>query len=137
MALQLLDVDDVFEVKDSDLDGVQDGDADAIYVLRKLIPEKTRSIRKAHTKHARNGRTGVMEATTDEEAIQDALIDYVLTDWRGITLKGQPAPCDRFHKVNGLDPVRKSGILVAAGMNQHARTQEERAESFRVPASLL
>ncbi len=131
MGVQLLDGDESLDVKDSELEGVDSGDPETVYVARRLTSEVIRRVRKLHTNTKRNRRNGSMETDTDDEAVQDDLLDYALTDWRGPTLKGQPAPCTRFNKINGLDAVRKAALLIAAGVNRLTSAPEEREASFR------
>lgn len=133
MALHLMSDGDQVEVADKDLPGVTDGDPDVHYTVRKLSPETHRKIVKAHSKSEFVRGVGRVERP-DTDAITDDLIDYVLVGWRGVLLKGEPAPCTRELKLQGLDWERKRALLEKAGANEITRAPERRAESFHPPA---
>lgn len=135
MALQLIDADDRFDVKDSDLPGVVGGDPDTTYTLRPIAVDDHRRITKERTKQVPNRRTHQNEPVTDFDAVNDDVLDFVLVDWSGILFRGQPVPCAREHKLK-LDGPRRIALSNLAGMNQIRRAPEVRAESFREPASV-
>lgn len=129
MAVALIDTSERIEVRDSQL-GVPDGDGDTVYVLNPMDVETYRKIVKEHTTRF-NRRSHQKEP--DPEAVADAIFDYVLADWRGIVLRGQPVPCTWEFKAK-LDAARRAALLDFAGMNQVQRSPEETGESFRSPA---
>jgi len=135
MAVQLLDSDDRIAVKDSELTGVTDGDPETTYLIRPIAVDDHRRIVKAHTTDVVNRRTHQKEPQVDWAAVNDDILDFVLVDWTGIHLKGQPVACSREYKLK-LDGVRRQALADVAGMNQIARAPEVRAESFREPADL-
>jgi hypothetical protein len=143
MPIQLLDDSAEVEVLDSDL-GVPDGDAETIYTLRVLSPQKYRAFAKAHSKKRPTGGRG-MEDYLDVEAFSDAMWDYVLKDWNhgAVLWKGQPVAADDLVTLsNGktakakfqIDGPRKTALLDKAGMNAVIPTAEDQVQSFR-PAS--
>jgi hypothetical protein len=133
MALQLLNEDARFEVKDSDLDGIDGGDPETVYTVRQIPPHVNREIGRRHTTRPINRKTGTREEVVDWPSYIDDMVDYALVGWAGILHNGQPAPCDRQFKAL-LDGPRKAAILGLAGHNQRAG---DRAESFRGPAPVL
>lgn len=133
MAVQLIDPDDRIPVKDSELPGVANGDPGTTYTLRPISVNDHRRLSKENTKTAINRQTHMGEAVIDYEALNDDILDFVLLDWSGILLKGQPAPCIREHKLR-LDGARRAALSGVAGMNQIQRAPEVRAESFRQPS---
>ena len=133
MALNLLSEDDQFEVCDKDLPGITDGDPEVFYTVRKLTPATHRRIVKQHTKPVFERGVGKVDKT-DGFAATDDILDYVIVGWRGVLLKGEPAPCTRELKLGGLDFERKKAIVDLAGMNDIARDPERRAESFPATA---
>lgn len=133
MPVKLQDPDELITVKDSQLPGVTDGDPDTSYTLRPISVEDHRRLQKEYTKDVINRRTHQREPQIDFEALNDAVLDFVLRDWVGILDKGQPAPCTLAHKLR-LDGVRRVALSAVAGMNQVERAPEVRAQSFREPA---
>lgn len=133
MALHLMREDDQFEVCDKDLPGIPDGDPEVFYTLRKLTPGKHRAILKGHTKPEFQKGVGRVDKT-DGFAAMDDIVDHVIVSWRGVLIGGQPAPCTRELKLDGLDLDRKKALVDRAGMNEIAREPERRAESFQASA---
>lgn len=129
MAIELNREDAEITVCDKDLSGVADGDPDVSYTIRKLTQPIHRKILKQHTSHEFVRGVGRQEKF-DAQAITDDLLDYVLVGWSGVLLKGEPAPCTRDWKLNGLDVDRKRALIDKAGMNEIARVPEVRAASF-------
>lgn len=134
MARELMTEDDQVEVCETDLTGLADADPDVFYTIRKLTPQVHRQIIKKHTKTTGFERGVGKVEKTDGFAATDDIVDYVLVGWRGMLLKGQPAPCVRDLKLAGLDLDRKKAIVDRAGMNEIARAPERRAESFQESA---
>src|SRR5262245_46155790 len=117
MPVQLLDEDKPLTVKDSDLPDITDGDDGTTYTVRQITPEKSKEIRKKHTTHPINRRTGVREELVDADAVLDDTIDHILTGWSGIVHKGKPVDCTREMKLL-LDYPRKTALVIVAGGNQ-------------------
>lgn len=130
MARQLQTDDATFEVRETELDELPDPDPEVVYVLRELTTKKWRELNRAHTRRVPNKRTGRMEDVQDAEAFADALVDYVIADWRGIVSGGQPADCTPENKLR-LDGVVKSALVGRAGLTQIVREPEHREQSFR------
>lgn len=133
--LHLIDPDEPIIVKDSEIPGVRDGDPETTYTLRPIASDDHRRLTKQHTK---KGIDPVSRATVEEidfEALNDATLDFVLVGWSGILIKGEPAPCVLANKKR-LDGVRQRALQNLAGMNQIARLEEVRAESFREPSDV-
>lgn len=133
MAREVLSDDDLIWVHETELAGVTDADPDISYQIRKLTPTKHREIVKKHTKPVFERGVGRVEKT-DGYAAMDDIVDHVLTDWRGILLRGEKCPVTRDWKLQGLDLDRKKAIVDRAGMNEIAREPERRAESFPATA---
>jgi len=133
MARALLD-DSVFPVREEELNTGIPIDKDAVYYLRAIDSETARRLWKAHTKQIPNPRTHQREQVTDTPALQDALLDYCIVRWDGISNGQQPAACDLEHK-------RQLPILVQAALIDRAQagqvTPEEKAASFRQPAPVV
>ena len=129
MPIELNRDDAEIQVCDKDLPGVVDGDPDVFYTLRKLTKPTHRKILKAHTTNEFVRGVGRQEKV-DYDAVTDDLLDYIVIGWKGVLLKGEPAPCLREWKVNGLDVDRKRALIDKAGMNDVARAPEVRAVSF-------
>lgn len=127
MALKLQTGDDTTDVCDADL--VADGDKEAVFTVRHLTVQKNREIVKQHTKQISNRRTHQMDDVTDWEAVADAQFDYVLVDWKGVYVNGEPVPCTKDYKAL-VDGARRTALMVKAGMNEVAAAAEVRAESF-------
>lgn len=137
MAKTLRAADEEFTVTDKQL--LQDGDKDTTYTLRRLTRETHREIQRRHTVKVTNKRTHQREDQTDWAAVTDDLVDHVIVAWAGVLYGGQPAPCDRAHKML-LDAPTTDAILERAGLNEITGTgeeaQEARAASFREPGSV-
>lgn len=131
--LNLIDPEEPLVVTDSELPGVRDGDPFTTYTLRPLSVEDHRRLLKECTKIGIDPLSRQKTEEVDFEALNDATLDFVLTAWTGILLKGEPAPCTRANKLK-LEGGRQRALQNLAGMNQIARLGEVRAESFRQPA---
>lgn len=100
MARQLLQEDNVFPVRESELELTIPPDPDAIYYLRALTREVSRAIVKRHTRQVPNRRTHQKDDVTDVYTVSDDLLDYAIVKWDGVTNgTGGPAPCDLEHKL--------------------------------------
>jgi NAD-dependent oxidoreductase involved in siderophore biosynthesis len=131
MPRQLQSDDYTFEVKETELDDVQDADPQVVYVLRELTTKKWRELNKTHSRKMPNKATKRMEDVVDQEAFADAIVDYVLVDWRGIVERGgNPAPCTTENK-HRLDGVLKAALVGRAGLSQIVQASEARDASFR------
>jgi hypothetical protein len=131
MALELLNEEQRVEVADTALDGlIGPADADVFYTVRPIPIELNRQMRRKHTKVSRPN--GIREETFDESGFYDDALDYVLVEWRGLTVHGQPAPCTRENKVKGLDGHRKNALLILSGINRPQMVAEARERSFRI-----
>lgn len=131
--LQLIDPDVPITVADSELDGIKQGDPETVYHLRPISVDDHRRLSKQNTKDGIDPESRQVVKTIDFEALNDDLLDFCLTGWSGILLKGEPAPCSRENKLK-LDGARRVALTNRAGMNQIARVGEDRAASFRQPA---
>ena len=130
MARVLLSADDRIEVRDSDL-GLPDGDPDTVYILRPLTTEVHRDLVRAHTTYVLNKITHQKEPKRDDDAIVDAMYDYVLVDWRGVIGSDhQPVACTPASK-RGLGTVIRAALLERAGLNQIESVEAADAASFR------
>ena len=125
MALQLKTESHTWWVTDKDV-FPSGGDSETKYEIRRLTLDKYREIAKSHTKRANYRKPEYR----DEEATQDDLFDYVLVNWSGVVIDGQPVPCEWEHK-RLLDVPRRVALLDLAGMNEIAAEEDARAESFR------
>ena len=135
MARQLHD-EAPFEVKESDLQGIDEVDKDTVYTLRPLTTQKFRELQKKNTKNVLNKRAGRMEPQLDGETLADDLIDHVIADWRGILSKGQPAECSRDNKLR-LDGQVKQALIGVAGLNRIEAMPEEREQSKSGSSAVL
>lgn len=135
MARQLHD-DSTFEVKEVDLQGIDEADKDTAYTLRPLTTAKFRELQKKNTKQVLNKRAGRMEPQLDGETLADDLIDHVIAGWTGILSKGQPADCTRENKLK-LDGQVKQALIGVAGLNRIEAIPEEREQSKSGPADVL
>lgn len=135
MPRQLHTEDATFEVCETDLPEIPEADGTVFYTLRELTTAKWREIRRANTTKRPNKQTRQMEAVLDEEAFSDDLVDYVLTDWRGILDRGQPAPCTRENKLR-LDGPIKAALVGKAGLTQIVQEPQHREQSFRPTADV-
>lgn len=133
MPVQLLGDENRITVADNQL-GIDGGDPDTTYTVRQIPPHVNRALSKKHTETPINRQTGHREQNVDQLALIDDLLDYALVEWSGIQLGGVDVDCTREHKLC-LDYPRKAALIGVAGLNQV--TQAAKAESFRVPPSVL
>lgn len=75
---------------------------------RRFSSETLKQIRKRHTKHSRNRQTGMMTPETDEDAVNDDLIDYIITGWDNVKspTTGDAVPCNRENKLKLPGPIK-------------------------------
>lgn len=132
--LQLIDGES-FEVRDSDVPGLVNGDPETTYTLRTIGVDDHRRLRVANTTYVPNPRTLAKEPVVQLEALNDDILDFVLQGWTGILVRGEPAACTREYKLK-LDGARRVALCDLAGMNRIARAPEVRADSFREPAGV-
>jgi hypothetical protein len=136
MPRQLQSDDYTFEVKETELDDVTDADPSVVYVLRELTTRKWRELNKAHSRKVPNKVTRRLEDVVDPEVFADALVDYVLIDWRGIVERGgKPAPCTPENKQR-LDGIIKAALVGRAGLSQIVTAEANRDNSFRTTENM-
>lgn len=136
MPRQLQSDDYTFEVNETELDDVTDADPSVVYVLRELTTRKWRELNKAHSRKVPNKVTRRLEDKTDPEVFADALVDYVLIDWRGIVERGgMPAPCTPENKQR-LDGIIKAALVGRAGLSQIVTAEANRDNSFRTTENM-
>lgn len=136
MPRQLQTDDATFEVRETDLDEITDPDPDVVYICQELTTRRWRELNRQYTKRVPNKLTRRMDEQLDSEAFADALVDFVVQDWRGIVEPGgAAAPCTRENKLR-LDGAIKSALIGRAGLTQIVREPEDRAQSFRSPAAV-
>lgn len=133
MAVQLLD-DSTRPVKDSELP-IPDGDPNTTYFIRSITKHKYREVFKKHTKRVPDKQSRAMVDQTNSTAVADELFNYALADWSGVTLHGEPVPCNDETRAM-LDSVRTAAILDVAGIGAVQGAPEQKKESFREPASV-
>lgn len=120
-----------FEVREDALDDLQHADPDVVYICRELTTTKWRELQRQHTRKVLNKATKQMENVTDNEAFSDAIVDYVLMDWRGIVERGgAAAPCTTGNKLR-LDGVVKAALVGKAGLSQIVEGAAIKETSFR------
>lgn len=135
MPRQLHTEDATFEVAETEIADIPEPDPSVVYVLRELTTHKWRELKRQHTTRRPNKQTRQMEDVLDDEGFSDALVDYVLVDWRGIVDRNGPADCTRENKLR-LDGVIKSALVGHAGLTQIVKEPEQQAQSFRSPAGV-
>ncbi len=128
MAISLLSSGKQITVKDNELEGVQNGDADTSYTVRQVDPERVRALRIRHTKPVFS-RGGVREDKVDHDAFVDDMLDEILIGWSGVLDGGTDAACTREHKLM-LDFPRKMALISLAGSNE-VQKQAAKESSFR------
>lgn len=130
MARQLLVEEDVFEVRESELD-IPGPDMDVVYYLRPITSAMARKVMQKHTKFSRrNGET------RDDMAIHDEMLDYTIAKWDGMNYRGSDAPCTLENKKR-LPPPIQGAIIDRAQMGSDSKPdddQEDKEDSFRKPA---
>lgn len=133
MARQLLNA-DTFEVKETDLELEIPADPEARYTLRPLTTLAAREIGKKYTRQEFNRQTHRRESIIDQEALNDAIVDYVIVGWSGVSVGAEgPAPCTVENKLKLPVPLQRA-LLDQAQVGDSA---EVRAESFRQPARVV
>lgn len=125
MARQLL-TDDTFEVKETDLALDIAPDPDAVYVLRALSSEAARRLAKPFTRVEFSRAEHRKIEVIDTQGLNDAIIDYVIVNWRGVI-----GECSQANKLRLPVPVQKA-LLEKAQEGQGSA--EVRAASFRESA---
>lgn len=116
---------EMFQVREADLDLVGDVDEEAVYTLRPLSLKQVTEFQKRHTK-----RKGVRE-TTDTWAAHADTLDYILVEWEGWLLNGEPCPCTREYKLKLPAPIQNE--LISRALNYYG-PEVDRAAAFRQPA---
>lgn len=128
MSRKLISEDAVFPVRETELELSIPMDPEAVYYLRPLTVEAARSITKQHTRQIPNRRTHQKDDKLDQIAAQDALLDYVIVKWEGVSNGTDKAPCDLAHKL-------KLPIDIQVALLDRAQIGEaDKAQSFRQPA---
>lgn len=127
MAVELLDGDKEITVRDCDLRGVDDGDAETTYTVKQIPNQVRKNAQKKHSKMVKG------QYVIDNEAIVEELLEYALVRWTGIQHKGKDAPCESVYK-QALDPIRKAALIGVAGFNRIAQDAADKEDSFRSPA---
>ena len=136
MSRQLQTEDATFDIRETDLEEIPEADGEVVYTLRELTTKKWRELHKQHTRKVLNKATRRLEPELDGEAFSDALVDFVIADWSGITERGgAPAPCTRENKLR-LDGVLKSALVGSAGLTQIVQEPEDRDQSFRATSDV-
>ncbi len=130
MARTLLN-DQIFPVRESELELTIPADPDAVYHIRAITVDVVREVSKRHTRQVPNKVTHQREEVTDKAAVYDELLDYCLTAWEGMT--GNP-PCDQSNK-RLLPPAVQAALVERAQIGQV--TPEAKAASFREPADVV
>lgn len=127
----LLKADATFTVAEADIPGITEPDKDVTYTLRPITRAQMTQIAERHTKREVSRQTRQMVDVTDHEAVGSDMLDYCLIGWAGITLDGEPAPCTREWKLQGLTmPVQAA--IVAFCLD--ARGEVAQQASFRATA---
>lgn len=131
MAIRLTQAGEKITVNDVDL-AVPNGSEGVSYTLNLITKKDYDEIVQKHTKRKPNKFTRQMEEVTDYNAVADDLTDRVLDSWTGVIVgdEGEPAPCDRAHKIS-LDLVRRRALHDQAGLSQVIDADEQKASSFR------
>lgn len=131
MARQLIEADKVFPVKESDLELSIPIDPEVTYYLRPLPIEKLRALTKEHTRPVWNKRTHQRDEETDNVALANASLDYVIDRWEGVKENGVDAPCTLERKLRLPDEVQNALVSLA---RQGSVSREDKAKSFRESA---
>ena len=137
MALLVRDETERLDVADSKLEGVDDGDPETVYTIRPLTQRIIDDIRARHTRSVLNKVTHRKESVTDDRAMAEDLLDYLLVSWSGVLFKAsrEPVPCTKDYKIQALAGTRVEALFKLAGINEVERA-EVRAASFRTTASV-
>lgn len=118
-------------VKETDLDLSIAADPEASYTLRPLTVSKVREIAASFTRQEFDKRMHRKVSVSDDVAINDALLDYAIENWAGVSNGANPAPCDLAHKLQLPVEVQRA-IIERAQVGESSA--EVRAQSFRGPA---
>jgi hypothetical protein len=129
VARQALDESEPQWVDEADLVG--DADPEARYLIRSISIDRARAISKEHTREVLNRRTHQKDEKRNNDATNDAMLDYALVDWQGVEAKGAALPCDGLANKKRLPGFVIAAIVEYACAGAAPRTPEERAESFR------
>jgi hypothetical protein len=98
-----------------DADLVPDGDKDVTYIVRPLTAQAAARLRQ------RSGRSS-------EELIY-AMLDHCLESWTGVNVDGQPADCDKAHKI--MLPLNVASAIVDRAAERVVSQEAQQRESFR------
>ena len=131
MARNLLTPDEVFQVRETDLDLDITPDPEAVYWLRPITTDVARRFTKKHTQKVPNRRTHQRDEETNKIAVNDDLLDHAIARWEGVSDNGQPAPCDLAHKLMLPVDVQRA-ILELAQVGGG-----DKSASFRQPDGVL
>lgn len=130
MARRLLNADEVFPVRESDLELAMPLDKQTVYYLRPITVEQVREIQRRNTRQVPNRRTHRKDDVVDDEAAANEVLDVCIVRWEGVTDNGQPATCDLAHKL--LLPSEIQVALVQLAQIGQV-SPEAQAASFRQP----
>lgn len=74
---------------------------DSILILRRFDSQVYKEIEKKHTVRKKHFRSGQMIEDSDSFAINEDLLDYMLTDWKDVKspTTGEDVPCTRENKI--------------------------------------
>ena len=113
-------------VSDDERNVYELGESKIIY--RRFDSEVFYKIQKKHTqKKGINKRTGLPNVETDDKAINDELLDWLIVEWTGIhhPQTGQDVPCTKENKLKLPSSIKTQLIERADAEN----TQQEIAEA--------
>jgi hypothetical protein len=130
MARTLL-TDDVFPVRETELNLSITPDVDAVYYIRSITVPKGRELSKKCTTKERDPQSHRLYDAVDSQRLQNEMLDYCLVRWEGIT--GNPE-CTLENKLV-LPPAVIAAIVDRAQIGQV--TAEEKAASFRQSADVV
>ncbi|MBW2606144.1 MAG: hypothetical protein JRD05_00765 [Deltaproteobacteria bacterium] len=73
---------------------------ESFFILRRFDSAVYRRIEKKHTTKKKNFRSGETIATVDDHAVNEDLLDYMITGWGNIKspTTGEDVPCERSNK---------------------------------------
>jgi hypothetical protein len=108
---------------------IPEPDNAAAYLVRSISVDTARSISKRFTRQGFRNR----DEKRNQDAINDAMLDHALVDWKGVELNGAPLKCDGLANKKAL-PGFVIGAIVEFACAGHTTTPEDRDESFRTTA---
>lgn len=111
---------------------------DSVIYYRRFDSQVYRDIEKRHSKNKGRDRTGQPIIETDQAAINDDVLDYVITGWGTVvnpTTK-EPVPCTREYKLKLSASVRLQVIQMAdSDRTMGPREEDQKKTSGSTPAS--